>query len=215
MDKSAFRKECKKKLFSLKNIYYRDALINRRLQSLLERLKPKEVLLYHPFLFEPDIRKTIAKLRKNGVNVYLPLMGDVSFISVKYRLPLKASHLGIKEPNISKFNLAKPQIAVVPVVGVDKNFKRIGFGKGMYDRFFANKQGGVRKVFVQRELCYSDNYLTQDFDVGADFFITPSQSIKIRRDGYGNRVGCYKYRSVDTWRGDRVYNLQKTKLRKL
>lgn len=214
MDKATFRKECKKKLTSLTCLYYRDMLINRRLQSLLNRLKPKEVLLYHPFLFEPDIRKTIARLRKSGVIVYLPLMGDVSFILVKYRLPLRANSLDIKEPDISKFNLAKPQVAVIPVVGVDKNFKRIGFGKGMYDRFFASKKG-VRRVFVQRELCYINHYLTQDFDVGADFFITPSQNIKVRRDRYGNRVGYYKYRSVDTWGSDRVCNLQKTKLCKL
>ena len=37
-------------------------------------------------------------------------------------------------------NINNIDIAIVPAVGVDGNLQRIGFGKGMYDRFFEKLQ---------------------------------------------------------------------------
>ena len=59
------------------------------------------------------------------------------------------------------------------IVGVDTTLKRVGFGKGMYDRFYEKENRYIKKtVFVARELCYSKEIITDDYDVKADMIIT-------------------------------------------
>jgi 5-formyltetrahydrofolate cyclo-ligase len=188
LDKNEFRQKSKNKLQEVKNSYARDIKVNQNLQSLIKALNPKSILFYYPFAFESDIRKTIKTLRRLRAKVYLPLMKDVSFKVVKYRLPLRKNSFGIVEPKDSYYRFAAIEVAVIPIIGVDRNFKRVGFGKGMYDRYFDNKNSSVTKIFVQRSLCISRKELCQDHDIEADFLITPSMKLKTRRDGHGIRV---------------------------
>ena len=122
-----------KKNFNLKQ----NMIILRELEFILKECKAKNILLYIPLDIEVDLRKLIAKLRKNST-IFVPFMEGVSFKMVKYRLPLMAKKFNIYEPPNSNFKFVKLDVAVVPVLGVDGNFKRIGFGKGMYDRFLKN-----------------------------------------------------------------------------
>jgi 5-formyltetrahydrofolate cyclo-ligase len=102
-------------------------------------------------------------------------MEGKSFRVVKYRYPLETKRFGIKEPKDSKqYRNKKLDIAVVPIVGMDITYRRVGFGKGMYDRFFEKEMKNIDKtVFVARELCYSKEIVTDDFDVKADMIIVP------------------------------------------
>ncbi len=68
-------------------------------------------------------------------------------------------------------------MAVVPVVGVDGRLRRIGFGKGMYDRFFASLDTKPLTLFVQLSKCYTKEKITDSFDVQADIYITPEDII--------------------------------------
>ena len=99
-------------------------------------------------------------------------MQGESFKIVKYRLPLHKKRFGIKEPNNSFFKARKIDLAIVPVVGIDKLGKRIGFGKGMYDRFFSNLGYKPTMVFTQLVLCKSEKILSNDYDIQADYIIT-------------------------------------------
>jgi len=86
----------------------------------------------------------------------------------------------------SHFYLSKIDMAVVPVVGVDGKLRRIGFGKGMYDRFFAKLKEKPITVFVQLMKCYTKQNITDDFDIKADIYITP-EDIIFRGKHYVNR----------------------------
>ncbi len=99
------------------------------------------------------------------------MIGD-SFKIVKYRLPLHGKKFGIKEPNNSFFKAAKIDVAIVPIVGVDAIGKRIGFGKGMYDRFFDRIDYQPKLIFTQLTLCKSDKILSDKYDIQADYIIT-------------------------------------------
>ena len=63
-------------------------------------------------------------------------MDGVSFKMVPLRLPLERKAFGIYEPRASHRKINLIDVAIVPAVGVDGSLRRIGFGKGMYDRFF-------------------------------------------------------------------------------
>jgi len=56
---------------------------------------------------------------------------------------------------------------------MDLTRRRVGFGKGMYDRFFEKEIKNInRTVFVARELCYSQAILTNHYDIKADIVVT-------------------------------------------
>jgi len=97
--------------------------------------------------------------------------GD-SFKIIKYRLPLQKKKFGIKEPNNSFLKPRQLDLAIVPIVGVDAVYKRIGFGKGMYDRFFDRLSYKPTLVFTQLILCKSDKFLSESYDIQADYIIT-------------------------------------------
>jgi 5-formyltetrahydrofolate cyclo-ligase len=109
-------------------------------------------------------------LRKRGVKVYVPYIKNDCFVSVLYRLPLAESKFGIRQPFFSPrtHNL---DMAIVPVVGIEGALKRIGFGKGMYDKFFATLSKKPIVVFVQRELCKTDEILSCGHDIRADIVV--------------------------------------------
>ncbi len=174
MTKNEFRIQCieRQKLAYKYNKTYNNAVINKNIQKTLGRIRRQKILLYWPFGFEADIRKTIFKLRAKN-SLYLPFMEGESFKMVPLRLPLERKAFGIYEPRNSNLKLKNITIAIVPVVGVDVTGARIGFGKGMYDRFFPTLKTKPFTIFVQSCSCVSSLSLCDDYDIVGDVHITP------------------------------------------
>jgi len=174
--KNAFRKTCLKRLknLSLSTPYVKDKKITALLYGHIETERASNIMLYLPMLTEVNLYPLIRILRREGKKLYVPFMEGKSFRLVKYRLPLRKKKFGIKEPIDSKqYRVKKIDIAIVPVVGMDSTFRRIGFGKGMYDRFFEKYNKEINQtVFVTRELCYSKEVVTDHYDVKADMIVT-------------------------------------------
>ena len=154
--------------------YKKDKKIVELLYSAIVRNNAKNIMLYIPLKMEANIYPLIERLRKEKRVLYVPFMEGTSFRLVKYRLPLKKKQFGIKEPNDSKqYRVKNIDIAIVPIVGVDATYRRVGFGKGMYDRFFETHSKYIKQtIFVARELCYSKEIVTDDHDVKADRVVT-------------------------------------------
>ncbi|WP_457597017.1 5-formyltetrahydrofolate cyclo-ligase [Hydrogenimonas sp.] len=188
LNKETIRKTCIARLrkASAAGGYARHRKVVRALDRVIKIYNPKSILLYLPMPHEPDIRPLFRRLRKDR-RVYVPFMEGKSFKLVQYRLPLRRKRYGIYEPNDSHFLLPKIEMAVVPVVGVDGRFRRIGFGKGMYDRFFATLRRKPTTVFVQLAKCYTKETITDDYDVEADIYITPEE-ITVRGIRHVDRI---------------------------
>ncbi|QKF77101.1 5-formyltetrahydrofolate cyclo-ligase [Arcobacter defluvii] len=173
--KSDFRKSCIKKLefISLFSKYYKNKIIVKKLEKFIKISESKNILLYIPLGIEVDVKPLIVTLRKmKNKNVYVPFMQGDSFKIVKFRLPLYKKKFAIKEPNNSFFKPNKIDIAIVPVVGIDAINKRIGYGKGMYDRFFDRLDYKPTIIFTQLILCKSKEILSDNYDIQADNIIT-------------------------------------------
>jgi 5-formyltetrahydrofolate cyclo-ligase len=111
-----------------------------------------------------------------------------SFRLVKYRLPLKIKNLSVKETNNSTKIYKKIDLAIVPVIGIDKTFRRVGFGKGFYDRFFGEKSTHIKEIFfIGRETCISDKNITNDYDIKGEQYIT-SDDIFIKDSSKNNII---------------------------
>jgi len=176
MDKKKFRKLSIKKLKSIskQQRYVIDKRVNRYLYRYINSKGAKSVMAYIPLAIEVDIMPLIRLLRRKKINVFVPFMEGKSFRLVKYRMPLTKKQFGIKEPKISKqYRKKRINISIVPIVGTDKTFRRLGFGKGMYDRFFELEKRYIDEViFTQRAFCFSKEKITDDFDVMPDRIIT-------------------------------------------
>jgi 5-formyltetrahydrofolate cyclo-ligase len=179
-------------LLKIKNVsqhnkFYRNALLQKKLLQALDvviRKKKSKILFYYPLSFEANILKVMKKLRQKD-EIYIPFMEGESFKMVPFRLPLKKKKFGIFEAGNTHRKINKIDIAIVPAVGVDGNLQRVGFGKGMYDRFFDKLQMRPYIIFIQPELCYTKKMICDPHDVHCDILISPTKVItkkaKIRK----------------------------------
>jgi 5-formyltetrahydrofolate cyclo-ligase len=182
--KSQFRSWALKNTKKDKILKYQDKKIINILKKMVKNGKIKRILAYIPLKSEVNILPLINDLRRIGIIVYVPFMDGKSFSLVKYRLPLRKKRFGIKEPKFSKqYRVRDIDLAIVPIVGMDSNCKRVGFGKGMYDRFFEREGRYIKKIlFLQRVIYFSQNVITQEYDIKADIII--GHKVKV----WNNRV---------------------------
>ena len=80
--------------------------------------------------------------------ISLPKIGknsSMTFYNWSSNDPLNVNKFGIPEPIINK--IIYPDILLVPLVAYDKNFNRIGYGGGFYDRYI-QKIKKIKKVLT-------------------------------------------------------------------
>ncbi|AGZ81391.1 5-formyltetrahydrofolate cyclo-ligase [Campylobacter fetus] len=196
-EKSSYRKFAKEKLrkiikFRAKSFSYK---INNEILNLIKYLKARNVLIFTPLAYEPDLLKLRQKLSRNH-NIFIPFMVDKSLKMVKLRLPFKTSKFNVKEASDSNAFFKSIDLAVIPVVGVDGNMARIGHGMGYYDRFFAKLAYKPITVFVQIEDFYIKEKICSLHDITCDFYITPTKKYikKVSYDRSCSRDRRWAYR---------------------
>lgn len=147
---------------------------NNKLFYIQSKAKECNVLLYIPLSTEVNITHILAKLKQDKkYQVFVPKLEKTSFNMVKYRFPLVKTHWRLYEPKTCKiYKNILIDIAIVPVLGVDKNIKRIGFGKGMYDRFYETFKVRPYSIFVSRLRHISSKSLCEWHDIQADMYVS-------------------------------------------
>ncbi len=164
------------------NSYKKDKTVILKLFKFIKKNKYRNILLYIPLKTEVNTTSLIKLLRENRYNLFVPFMEDKSFKLVKYRLPLYKKKFGIKEPKNSNIRVKNIDLAIVPILGVDKNYKRVGFGKGMYDRFYEKFGKNIKKtLFITRDLYYIKEIITDSYDIEANYIMYNSK-IEIKKD---------------------------------
>ena len=153
MDKKEFRALCIGKLKSSNRVmsYSLDKAVSMKLYSYIKKNRFRVIMLYIPLKIEVNIFSLITQLRKEGVTLLVPFMEGKSFRLVKYRLPINVKKFGVREPNISNSFNKKIDLAIVPIIGTDETMRRVGFGKGFYDRFFEKNRDKIDRVFLWEE----------------------------------------------------------------
>lgn len=172
--KNDFRKKCIEKLRFNSNIskIKKDKYICSKIFELILLHKPKKILAYIPLDMEVNILPLITQLRKKQIcEVYVPYITGETFKVVKYRLPLNKKQFNLREPNNSNLKVIL-DLAIVPIVGTDRTNRRVGFGKGMYDRFFTTLKYKPITIFTQLIFCKNEIEITSSHDIKADFIIT-------------------------------------------
>ena len=175
-EKKLFRKQVFKELRKRRvNNYKKDKIICSKLYHFIKKMGYSDIMLFIPLKNEVNIAPLIKLLREKGYNLLVPYMEGDSFRLVKYRLPLMKKKFNIKEPKLSKRRVKKIDLAIVPILGIDKYFKRIGYGKGMYDRFYSREGHKIQcSIFLERDIYLSSKTLANSYDIEADILFTHS-----------------------------------------
>jgi 5-formyltetrahydrofolate cyclo-ligase len=209
ISKVKFRKICLDKLERVSNEkYFKNSHESVKiLNKILDKLHFKTISMYIPLKIEVDIRSIFSKLRRNKI-LYVPFMECVSFKLVKYRLPVCKKRFNILEPANSWRLRQKVDVIVIPVIGVDGDLRRVGFGRGMYDRFFSALKPKPFTIFIQLAKCFTEKKLCEVYDVQADVYITPTD-IMIKRGKIVFRVRNRGGGGCNYW-SRRICNSKKT-----
>ena len=130
---------------------------------------------YYPYNQEVDVIKILEKFEKKKYQILLPKIKknyQMDFFNWSTKEPLLLNKYGIPEPISNKVNY--PGILLVPLVAFDKNFNRIGYGGGFYDRYI-KKIKKIKKI-ITIGLAYSFQRINQipadKYDVKLDFIVT-------------------------------------------
>ena len=96
----------------------------------------------------------------------------MNFYQWSLKDPLTINKFGIPEPIANK--IVYPNILLVPLVAFDKNFNRIGYGGGFYDRYI-KRISKIKKIYTIG-LAYNFQKVkkipTNKYDIKLDFIIT-------------------------------------------
>lgn len=131
------RKICTAERASLKSAE-RDAAIAR---NFLGCFSAGSYFVYLSRGTEADTETVIRALLREGKRVCVPRLEGERMFAAPYAAEMSPNRFGILEPAAGD----EPcEIAVVPLLAVDGQGYRLGYGGGYYDRYFARRPSALR-----------------------------------------------------------------------
>lgn len=156
-----------------------DTQINKQLISWWDAHPAKTLGIYWPIRGEPDLRPAYVDLASRGVQLALPVVvskdAPLRFIEWKPGDPMTKDAFGVSIP-ASDAELT-PAALLIPCVGFNEQYYRLGYGGGFYDRTLAAsprpRTVGISYAFA-RAVFEADAH-----DVALDTVITERSSIDV------------------------------------
>ncbi len=181
MNKSIIRKKIIK--LRKKNSYRNSKIDAKKFFFFLKKNKfhTKNFGGYYPSNNEIDDLEILYLLEKKNYQISLPIIrknNQMDFFQWSRKTPLIINKYGIPEPLSNK--KCYPDILLVPLVGYDDNFNRLGYGGGFYDRYISKIE--KYKKIIKIGLAFSFQKLkkipTNLHDKKLDFIITEKEFLK-------------------------------------
>lgn len=173
--KDALRIELKEKRAAISDTRRKQAS-DQLLLSLYPLLAPyKTVLSFVSFTSEIDTRELNRKLLEEGRLLLPAIVQDeivvyhVSSLEKLIRLPS-----GMYEPDVANESLCELHnisSILVPGLGFDRNYHRVGFGKGHFDRFLLHVPHAIKIGIGFKEQWVEEKIPTEQHDIALDQII--------------------------------------------
>ncbi len=181
LEKNIFRSEIK----SILNSYSQSVLksyslsISRRLIDFLEDYAGVWGGFAH-LSYEPNISSVLGLEKNTGISWSLPRVshGSMDFFEFNSESNLEKSSLGVYEPDVNSKIVNKDQLVglLIPAIGYSLQGRRLGHGKGYFDKFTENLS--VVKVGVVFDFQVFQDIPFENHDMSADYIITNERIIK-------------------------------------
>jgi 5-formyltetrahydrofolate cyclo-ligase len=133
----------------------------------------QKILVYLSSKQEVETHALIARMLKDGKELYAPLVNGDSFTAHPFQKlsELKEGSFGSLEPKPSKAE-TDFDIILVPGLAFDQRGHRIGYGQGFYDRFLKEATGLKIGLAFQEQML--EEIPNDEQDVPVNFVITDS-----------------------------------------
>jgi 5-formyltetrahydrofolate cyclo-ligase len=136
MNKNELRNLLKDHFVDIKQKKLEEKYLLEILWSIISLHKPPCIGLYAAINHEIDLRSIFKKCQELGIAIAYPRISDdvMTFHVIDSPEMLRIKTLGILEPDQTT-PLVVPDLVVVPGLAFTKDGKRLGRGKGHYDRY--------------------------------------------------------------------------------
>lgn len=153
-----------------------NAAICARAAALPEFARAETVLLYAAFGGEVDLTALAAEAARLGKTVAYPVCGEEFSLTAAVPGPdgWEVGAYGIRAPILAKSRLLTPEqldVVFVPCTAFDAACRRVGMGKGYYDRYLPRCTHAA-KIGVAFEAQRVDEAAVDEHDRRLDAFIT-------------------------------------------
>ncbi len=130
----------------------------------------KRAFVYLSFSSEAPTDKLIERLLADGWTVYCPRVESKKMVAVEYGEDFSISAFGVREPVGESYD-GEMDVAIVPMLAVDEQGNRLGYGGGYYDRYLAEHAETLRLAYgfdfqILRQVP------TEEYDVIMDGIVT-------------------------------------------
>lgn len=183
MDKKharSYMKE-KRKHLSADEINLNSSLITEKLLELEEFKNSDNIFAYVSCNNEVSTFDLIKKCFTLGKNVFVPKVygAEMKFHKITSLNELVKGSFNILEPDNNHVTDKNTGICIMPGLAFDKEFHRVGYGGGYYDKYL-NKYSGLIKVAVcfEFQLLKNESITADSFDLKPDIIITEKRVYK-------------------------------------
>ena len=161
-------------------------MISDRVTGMPEYINADTVLVYADYNGEVATDKLICRALLDGKKVFAPV-SDPDYTLDFYRVfaigELEPGTYGIREPlrieylQLKDSDITHNTLCITPGSVFDRNCNRMGYGKGYYDRFFAEHEIKNR-IGLAFELQIVESIETGEYDVPMTAVVTENEVIR-------------------------------------
>ena len=132
----------------------------------------EKIALYWPMIYELDTRPLIKNLIEKNINISLPtlLNNNLVFKKWDHEIELKCNHLKFYEP-LKNSEEIKPNVVLVPLLAFDNLGYRLGYGKGLYDRYY-EKNKNITYIGYGYDFQNVTSLPIKDYDLKLNYVVT-------------------------------------------
>lgn len=162
----------------------RSRRITDRVLALPEVLEAETVMAFWSFGSEVETAALLDRLREAGTRVVLPRVEGRDVVAVAHAPggPLAASSFGAMEPaGAEVVDPIEVDVVIVPGVAFDRLGRRVGYGRGFYDRFLGRTRPVVPAVAVAFAIQVVDEVPEGPRDRRVDAIVTEDEVIRPAR----------------------------------
>ncbi|MCT4583543.1 MAG: 5-formyltetrahydrofolate cyclo-ligase [Peptostreptococcaceae bacterium] len=178
LSKSNFRKKSILKRMSLKKDTIKKKSLNITNKIIKSHIldDKKNIFIYIDFKNEVKTKYLIEYLLMKNKNIYVPITiketKELKVCKLEDVKDLELSTYGIKEPKKEKQTIVDKNILdviIVPGVAFDKDYYRMGYGGGYYDKFFDSLKNKPIKIGISFKEQIHEHIPKEDHDIKMDY----------------------------------------------
>lgn len=148
--------------------------ITEGLDATIGNVAGKLISLYWPFRGEPDLRGWMESVNERGGRTALPIVVEkghpLIFRAYRYGDRLERGVWNIPIP--AEGDPVVPDVVISPIVGIDPNRYRLGYGGGFFDRTLASLPRKALVIGIGYEIQRIPTIYPQPHDIPMDAVVT-------------------------------------------